>query len=345
MSLLDAHGVAARQHGLISAEQAAEAGLTIHKIRHLVDADHWERRGIGLFVVAGSPHTYEQDVMAAILATAGRGVASHGCAARLLGVGVPAFNDATVTITMPRGLSTSRARALGARVHTTKHLTAAERSRFRGVPVTRAARLVVDLLGAVPAATLFAVADDVLWRLRRRDEIRRTWDRIGGGRCRQQLEEVLLPWSPGPKPGSPKEISLCRVLLLHGLPRPVRQHPVVVAGRTRYLDLAYPEARLALEYDGRRDHGPRQWGADAQREDELWSVGWLRLPAGRLDLIEPGATVSSDRVRAAYASAAYASSTDGSATYDGGAEGGGGFDGGGFDGGGMDSTERATAAR
>jgi len=135
-------------------------------------------------------------------------------------------------------------------------------------------------------------------------------------------------------------MSLCRVLLLHGLPRPVRQHPVVVAGRTRYLDLAYPEARLALEYDGRRDHGPRQWGADAQREDELWSVGWLRLPAGRLDLVEPGATVYSDRVRAAYASATYAS-----ATYDGAADDGAAFDGGADDGGGMDSTERAAAAR
>ena len=101
-------------------------------------------------------------------------------------------------------------------------------------------------------------------------------------------------------------MALCRVLLLHDLPPPVRQHPLTVNGRRRYLDLAYPDVRVAMEYDGRRDHGPRQWGADAEREDELWSIGWVRLPAGRLDLVEPYASAYCDRVRAASARAGIA---------------------------------------
>jgi hypothetical protein len=237
--------------------------------------------------------------MAACLVSGG--VASHGCAARLLDVGRPAFADAPVAITVARAASRQGAQAMGALVHTTRHLTPADRARVRGIPVTTGARLVVDLLGPVPEETLFALADDVLWRLRDRDAVRRAWERVAGGRHRARLEEVLLPWAPGPKPGSPKEMSLARVLLLHGLPRPVRQYLLVIPGREgpRYLDLAYPDVRVAMEYDGRRDHGPRRWSADAAREDELDGVGWVRVPAGRRDVIEPHATAYCEVVRQA----------------------------------------------
>src|SRR5579864_612105 len=179
MSLRDAQAVAARQHGVLTLEQAAAAGLARHKVRHLVASGHWEHRGTALLAIAGSPRTYEQDVMAACLVTGG--LASHGCAARLLGLGVPAFVDAGVTITVGRNTSQQAARALGATVHTTRRLGSHDRGRVRGIPVTRAARLVVDLLGLVPDPILFALADDVLWRLRDRDEIRRTWERAAGG--------------------------------------------------------------------------------------------------------------------------------------------------------------------
>jgi hypothetical protein len=165
------------------------------------------------------------------------------------------------------------------------------------IPVTKAARVVVDL----PHPDVVAVADDVLWRLRDRTEIRRVWERVARGRHAKRLEEVLLPWTPGPRPGSPKEMALCRVLILHGLPAPVRQHPLTAHGRRRYPDLAYPDHRVALEYDGRREHGPRRRDADATREEELWSIGWVRLPAGRGDLKEPHATAYCDVVRGAMA--------------------------------------------
>ena len=97
-------------------------------------------------------------------------------------------------------------------------------------------------------------------------------------------------------------MALCRVLILHGLPAPgPPASAVTVHGRRRYLDLAYPDDRVALEYDGRRDHGPRQWDAAATREEELWSIGWVRLPAGRHDLEEPHATAYCEVVRGAMA--------------------------------------------
>jgi hypothetical protein len=298
-----ANRTAAAQLGLITGDQASTTGLSVSAVRTLVAKGEWERRTTGLFAVAGAPRSWEQDVMAACLAAGREGLACHGAAARLLDVGRPHFDAAPVEVMVPRGGPRRMAEALGAVVHETRNLDSIDRARVRGIPVTKACRLVVDMLGRVPDDVLFALADDVLWRLRDRRQLIRTWERVSGHRRRSLLEAILLPWSPGPKAGSPKEMSLSRILQVHGLPAPVRQHPVVIPGRQhpRYLDLAYPAEKVTPEYDGKRAHGPRQWDHDAGREDELTGLGWLRLPAGRLDLIEPGASRYCELVRAALA--------------------------------------------
>ena len=61
------------------------------------------------------------------------------------------------------------------------------------------------------------------------------------------------------------------------LPEPTVQHSVRDAsGRERFrLDLAYPDAKIAIEYDGRH-HIERedQWTADLSRREELEAEGW-----------------------------------------------------------------------
>ena len=250
--------------------------------------------------------------MAACLAGGPQAMASHGCAARLLRLAIPHFDRAPPEIIVPRGRS--RTPSPGVIVHESRHLDPIDRARVGPIPITRAARVVVDLLCRLDGGQrdrLFALADDVLWRLRDPSEIARTWRRVTNGRHPSVLKEVLLPWLPGPRPGSPKEMSLSRILILHGLPHPARQFPVAIPGRSnpRYLDLAYPEVRVAVEYDGRTDHGPRQWAADAGREDELASVGWVRLTAGRGDLVEPAATELCNAVQRAYGRAGRSAGT------------------------------------
>jgi hypothetical protein len=283
--------LAAEQHGAITAAQAATAGLSSRQVRSLVDNGIWARRCREVFTVAGAPRTYESDVMVACLAGGPQAMACRGTVARLLEVGRPWFDDAPVEIALPRGASPRAVEAVGAEVHVYRTLRAEDRAQIGPIPATRAARLVVDLLGVAPVDALFSVADDVLHRRWATPAgIRARWAEASGRR-RAVLDAVLLPWTRGPKPGSPKEMALSRVLQLHGLPRPVRHHEVRVPGRpARYLDLAYPHAKVAPEYDGRREHGARHWAADADREDELATIGWVRLPAGARDLSEPGAT-------------------------------------------------------
>ncbi|MFG2083003.1 hypothetical protein [Micromonospora sp. AMSO1212t] len=73
---------------------------------------------------------------------------------------------------------------------------------------------------------------------------------------------------------SPAESHLRVRLVFAGLPRPVARHPVrVSAGRILHPDLAWPEFRVAVEYDDR----PHSDGAhsDRRRLDQLVEAGWL----------------------------------------------------------------------
>jgi very-short-patch-repair endonuclease len=59
------------------------------------------------------------------------------------------------------------------------------------------------------------------------------------------------------------------------LPSAVRQHPVQVAGRSYHIDLAYPDAKIAMELKGEAPH----WGADRfqydiDRSNALGLDGW-----------------------------------------------------------------------
>ncbi|MEH1165692.1 DUF559 domain-containing protein [Micromonospora sp. CPCC 205539] len=100
----------------------------------------------------------------------------------------------------------------------------------------------------------------------------RNADRAGGRRARWVFELA----DPGAQ--SPPESHLRVRLVLGGLPRPVVQHAVRLSnGLVLHPDLAWPEYRVAVEYDG-------QWHADAEhlhrdrrRLNQLVGAGWLVL--------------------------------------------------------------------
>jgi hypothetical protein len=88
------------------------------------------------------------------------------------------------------------------------------------------------------------------------------------------------------------------LLVLAGLREPVVNYEICDEyGRAVYrVDLAYPEQRLAIEYD-RRHHIDRQeqWGSDLARREDLEGEGWRFLVLIAKDVFAtPGATL--DRV-------------------------------------------------
>lgn len=89
-------------------------------------------------------------------------------------------------------------------------------------------------------------------------------------------------------------------LVLAGLPSAVPQYEVRLAGRfVARVDLAYPDRRLAIEYDGTWHSESGQFARDRQRLNRLGAAGWRVVHVTAHDL-RTGAAV--DLVRAALAS-------------------------------------------
>jgi len=108
----------------------------------------------------------------------------------------------------------------------------------------------------------------------------------------------LLPLANG-RAASPMESEARLVMIDGGLPSPVLQHEVVDArGRLRRLDFAWPEHRVAAEYDSGEWHvGMEALRRDREKLAALQDLGWLVVPIVADDVRrQPSRLV--DRIRA-----------------------------------------------
>ncbi|RBY80109.1 hypothetical protein DQ239_03190 [Blastococcus sp. TF02-09] len=87
---------------------------------------------------------------------------------------------------------------------------------------------------------------------------------------------------------SPQETRLRLVLVRAGLPTPVPQFRVFDAeGFVARVDLAYPELRIAVEYDGLWHADRRAFLDDRRRVNRLVAAGWVVLHVTADDLCHP----------------------------------------------------------
>ena len=150
---LDLRRVAARQHGLVTLEQAV--------------ADGWSRAtwyractggGLGLVAPAvaalpGAPDTPEQRILAAILARGGRAIASHRSAAYLWGVDIDGANPVDIT-----GADRGCRPALGwVAAHNPRDVDDLRPVQRHGIPTTNPLRVLVDLGQVAPSAVTAAL--------------------------------------------------------------------------------------------------------------------------------------------------------------------------------------------
>jgi hypothetical protein len=99
--------------------------------------------------------------------------------------------------------------------------------------------------------------------------------RLQSGRRGIVAARELLPLA-SPLAESPMESEARLVMLDGGLPPPVLQYEVVdLNGRTWRLDFAWPDHRVAAEYDGVDWHsGPDAFRRDRRRSSALQELGW-----------------------------------------------------------------------
>lgn len=95
---------------------------------------------------------------------------------------------------------------------------------------------------------------------------------------------------------SPMETRIRLALVCAGLPAPVPQHSVVLGGRTFALDLAYPQVRLAIEYNGAEHLRADRALRDLEREQLLVAAGWRIVRFGAIMALHYPRTIAA-RIR------------------------------------------------
>ncbi|MEP6623450.1 MAG: type IV toxin-antitoxin system AbiEi family antitoxin domain-containing protein [Acidimicrobiia bacterium] len=265
------------QLGIVDRADVLETGLSPRRIGRRLESGRWEVLQRGVYALSGSPPSWERSVLAAVLAAGPGAVASHMTAFMLHGLdgGYRAEIAITVDDTTPRSLR----RVV---VHRSLVLAPEDRTVVRGIAVTSVARTLADCSGMLSLGQLARGLDDALVRdLVTHVQVDEVAKRLGPARGRKISRLRILLSERGRESdtaGSRPEMRMFRVLRDAGLPDPESQHPVVVGVQRFFIDAAYPEQLLALEYQGFDPHRTRRsFDADARRTRLLASVGWTVL--------------------------------------------------------------------
>jgi hypothetical protein len=190
---VDAHRrlirIAAAQHGLVTADQAAKAGLSREEIRWLTRSGRWIALRPRVYAVAGMPPTAAQAVAAAVYAAGDRAWASHATAGVLWGM--PRLEAPTVELVTPLDRKVGLTGVTG---HRSGALFTKDLTTHRRIPVTSPERTLVDLSGRLTQPALGRILDDGLrTRTMRLDRLSACVARLLGAPARKpSLIQALL---------------------------------------------------------------------------------------------------------------------------------------------------------
>jgi very-short-patch-repair endonuclease len=206
---------------------------------------------------------------AAAVLVGDRGVVGGCSAAELLGASCAPL-AAPAEVVVP-----GRRRAPPGLVVRVEKVPSAERWRVRAAAVTSPVRTALDLACRVPLVEAVVGVDALAHRFGfpPHDVIRCAYDHPGR-RGAARLPRVVKLARPAAE--SPMETRIRLAIVLAGLPEPQLQVPV---GPYR-LDMAYPELRLGIEYDGREHLDQARALRDLDRQAYFTARAWriVRFP-------------------------------------------------------------------
>jgi very-short-patch-repair endonuclease len=263
--------VAARQDALWTLGQALESGFTRPSIRRRILRGRWEEVATRVYRVAqATPPTDRQLLRARTLATGG--VASGRSAAALFGW-LPFPSQPEITVRRAERRNSHRS------VRLTDRLPPSDATTVDGIPTTTPIRTLIDLGGLLRRDHFEELFDEVL-----------IMGNLRPARLEARARELLASRRPGctivlqlleeshpeiTRARNGWEAKVLRAIGRLGLPRPRVNYRVRVGGRTRYIDLAWPEKRVAVELDGFVAHSKRRvFDDDRVRQNDLVAAGW-----------------------------------------------------------------------
>jgi very-short-patch-repair endonuclease len=241
-------GIAANQHGVVSAAQLRAVGVSAVAASRRTKAGKLHPLHRGVYAVGHQNLSFEGRCMAAVLACGDRAVISHRSAADLWGLLPPHRGSIEITIAGDGG----RKKRAGVVVHRSRTLAARLVTQRHGIPLTKPARTLRDIRRTLPLP-VFRKA------LRRALDLRlvRSTGIAQADLTRSELERLFL--------------RLCR---RHHLPQP--EVNARIGGHE--VDFVWRSHGLIVETDGFRHHGDRAaFEADRARDAGLQSRGYRVL--------------------------------------------------------------------
>jgi very-short-patch-repair endonuclease len=162
------------------------------------------------------------------------------------------------------------------------------------LPVTAVPRTLVDLGRGVAPSTLEVAAESAIRRrLATRDQIARALERAGTTTPGRAVLATVI--AQRRTTGSFLEVLAWQLIRDFGLPFPVRQFEVELPAGPRWIDLAYPAERIAIELDGFESHSSkRDVERDRLRQNALVRQGWTVYRATKRDLVHRRTQVALD---------------------------------------------------
>jgi transcriptional regulator with AbiEi antitoxin domain of type IV toxin-antitoxin system len=282
--------MAAEHHSVFTTGHARAAGITAKQREHRLKSGEWVEIYRNVYRFAGVPATWKGNLLAACWAGGFRAVASCRSAAALYGLA--GGRTDVVEITCPRWRRARHPRLI---VRESLALDTCDVRVVDGIPVTSPERTLLDLAGVCrPLVVSMAFDKARELGLVSYQSVERTLKRL----AKQGLPGVtplrlVLSWrDPNARaPQSEMETKMLAVIERNGLPRPVPQYEIVVnGGLVARVDAAYPEARIAIEYQSFQEHtGGVALVRDSRRANKLRRIRWTTVTVTAPELRDGGA--------------------------------------------------------
>lgn len=265
--------VAGRQHRTFTLAQALAAGFTRNRIRRLLAIGAWvEPRPRVYRVAAAGPVTAAELLMAHVLHTGGHAAGFSSAHLHRIVEQAPAEPE----VIIGRNAWSNRHTGI---VSVTDRLDPVDLTQVDGIPALTPVRTVLHIGGRVRPDVLELVCDRAVTsnlidpvRLELRARELRAPRRNG---CARVLEVIADRHPDLAEARNEWEARLLRLSRRFGLSDPVPNLAVRIGGRQRFLDLAWVDALVVVEFDGYAWHSDRRtFDDDRVRQNELVAAGW-----------------------------------------------------------------------
>jgi very-short-patch-repair endonuclease len=254
---------------ILTIEDLRAAGLTPEAIEHRVRQGRLQRLWRGVYLVGPAPPAPLSLAHGAASSFTGAAYVSNDWGTFVHGFAPPPELPVDVLV-----VSGTRSARRNVRIHRARALAPRDVGVCQGVPVTSAARAILDCAetATVPQVERL-IADAQVAKAVTIAQLEDVLDRAGRRRAATRLRAALSD-STGMTLSEAERI-LRRLLKAANLPQPITNHPV---GPYK-ADFAWPDYKLIIEFDSYAHHGHKiAFHHDRRRNSELTAKGWSVMP-------------------------------------------------------------------